>query len=75
MMYVLVNLPFYNVYQNYRCVLIHFTTLYILLTTNFYRSMKSNTSLDIKARIYFPAILQLILMIACIVVSILVLGN
>lgn len=43
MLYTIVNLPFTNVYQNYRCSLIHITMLYTLLTTNYYRSMKSTT--------------------------------
>ena len=41
--YVLVNLPFIDYYQNYRTGLIHFTTIFILLTANYYRSMKANT--------------------------------
>lgn len=43
MLYTIVNLPFTNVFQNYRCSLIHITMLYTLLTTNYYRSMKSTT--------------------------------
>ena len=43
MLYIIVNLPFSNVFQNYRCSLIHLTMLYTLLTTNYYRAMKSNT--------------------------------
>ena len=56
-MYTIVNLPFTNVYQNYRCCLIHVTMLYTLLTTNYYRGMKSTTPLEIKGRIYTPAII------------------
>jgi hypothetical protein len=50
-MYTIVNLPFLNVFQNYRCCLIHFTMLYTLLTANYYRTMKSNTPIEIKGRI------------------------
>ena len=42
-MYFITNLPFTNVYQNYRGGLIHLTMTYTLLTTNYYRSMKSTT--------------------------------
>ncbi len=45
MMYHIINLPFSNFVHNYRSGLIHMTMLYILLTTNYYRGMKSTTSL------------------------------
>jgi hypothetical protein len=45
MMYHIINLPFSNFVQNYRSGLIHITMLYILLTTNYYRGMKSTTPL------------------------------
>lgn len=73
MLYTIVNLPFKNVYQNYRCSLIHFTMLYILLTTNYYRSMKSTTPMEVKGKIYGPAVIELILVMGCIVVSFFVL--
>ncbi len=56
-MYIIVNLPYINVYQNYRCVLIHITMLIILFVGNYYRMMKSNTSISIKSRIYTPTII------------------
>jgi hypothetical protein len=74
MMYTIINLPFTNVFQNYRCALIHLTMLYTLLTTNYYRGMKSTTPLEIKGRIYTPAIIELVLMISCIAVSFFVLA-
>lgn len=74
-LYVVINLPFRDVYQNYRAALIHGTTLYIVFIANYYRTMKSNTSLAIKGRIYGPSILLLILLAVCIVVSGLVLGR
>lgn len=73
LLYTVVNLPFTNVYQNYRCSLIHLTMLATLFTTNYYRSMKSNTPLDVKGRIYAPALMELILMVTCIGVSFIVL--
>ena len=73
MLYTIVNLPFTNVFQNYRCSLIHLTMLYTLLTTNYYRSMKSTTPIEVKGRIYGPAIVELILMVTCIGISFVVL--
>lgn len=73
MMYTIVNLPFTNVFQNYRCSLIHITMLFTLLTTNYYRSMKSTTPIEVKGRIYTPAIIELILMVSSIGISFIVL--
>lgn len=57
MLYTIVNLPFSNAYHNYRCCFIHLTMLFTLLTTNYYRSMKSTTPMEVKGRIYTPAII------------------
>jgi|JI10StandDraft_1071094.scaffolds.fasta_scaffold113764_2 hypothetical protein len=73
-MFIIINLPFTNVFQNYRCALIHATMLFTLLTTNYYRSMKSTTPMEIKGRIYTPAIIELILMVCCIGISFVVLA-
>jgi hypothetical protein len=43
----------------------------ILFTTNYYRSMKSTTPLHIKARINTPAILELVMIVACVGISVL----
>ena len=56
-LYFITNLPFENAIQNYRAGLIHGTMLYTLLTTNYYRSMKSNTPLEVKGRLYTAAII------------------
>lgn len=69
MLYMMVNLPFTNVYQNYRCGLIHFTMFFTLLTANYYRSMKSNTPMEVKGRIYTPAVIELVLIVCCIGIS------
>ena len=71
--YTLTNLPFINVYQNYRSSFIHFTMLITLLSANYYRSMKSTTPIEIKARLYTPALLQLMLILFCIILSFFVL--
>ena len=73
LIYVCVNTPFTNVYQNYRAVFVHFTTFCILLVTNFYRNMKQTTEIEIKAKIFAPALIELILIVVCIAISILIL--
>jgi hypothetical protein len=69
LIYTVINLPFNDAYQNYRSFLIHFTTTYILLTTNFYQIMKSSTPLEVKAFIISPAVIELVLLGCCIVAS------
>lgn len=71
MLYLLTNLPYNDTYQNYRTAMIHITMVVILFTTNYYRSMKSTTPLDIKARINAPAILELVLIVICVGISVL----
>jgi hypothetical protein len=56
-MYVMINLPFKDASQNYRTCLCHATMLVILFTTNYYRTMKDNTPMQIKASIFTPAII------------------
>jgi hypothetical protein len=73
-MYTIINLPFSDTMQNYRCCLIHGSMLYTLLTTNYYRGMKSTTPLEIKGRIYTPAIIELVLIMLCIGFSFFVLS-
>ena len=55
--YVIINLPFLDFYQNYRTVLIQLTNLFILFNADYYRIMKSNIPLQIKGKIYSPAII------------------
>lgn len=68
-MYNVTNLPFVDAYQNYRANLCHFTQVVILLITNYYRSMKHNYPLEAKARMHTPAIIELVLLITCVIVS------
>jgi hypothetical protein len=56
-MYFIVNLPFTNAYQNYRAGVIYISMFVILLTTNYYRDMKNATPLDVKGKIYNPALI------------------
>lgn len=72
-MYVIINLPFNDVFQNYRTGMIQATTMYILLVADYYRTMKSNTPMTAKGRIYGPAMVELLLIAICIVVSCVVL--
>ena len=73
-MYNIINLPFKDTLQNYRCNLIHITQLVTLFVANYYREMKMNTPMNVKAKTYAPAILELILIVMCIAVSALVLA-
>lgn len=68
-MYNIINLPFGDFYQNYRANLCHITQLVILMVTNYYRSMRFNDDLEIKARIHTPAKLELVLIVICVVFS------
>jgi hypothetical protein len=73
LMYFVVNLPFSNVYQNYRGAFVHFTMMYTLLTANYYRTMKSTTPVEIKGKIYTPALIELALIALTIAFSLMVL--
>lgn len=74
MLYLLTNLPYNDAYQNYRSGLIHIAMVVILLTANYYRSMKSTTPLEVKARIYTPAIIELVMITLCVGISVLAVG-
>ena len=54
-MYNIINLPYSDFYHNYRANICHLTQLIILCATNYYRSMRFNDPLEVKARIYGPA--------------------
>lgn len=62
----MINLPFSEALQNYRACLCHITQLVILLTTNYYRSMKSNTPMIVKAHIHTPAIIEIVMITLCV---------
>lgn len=55
-LYVIINLPFVDVWQNYRTVFVQATILYIVFIADYYKTMKSNTPMIVKGRIYGPAI-------------------
>lgn len=55
-MYFIINLPFADWYQNYRAGLCHVTQLVILLASNYYRSMKSTTPMEVKYKLHSFAI-------------------
>ena len=73
LLYNFTNLPFCSALYNYRANAIHVTQFIILMTANYYRSMKSTTSIDIKGRIYEPAILVLVSIGVCALLSFLLL--
>ncbi len=54
-MYNIINLPFDDAYQNYRANICHVTQLIILMVSNYYRSMRYNDNIEVKARIHTPA--------------------
>lgn len=72
-LYIIVNLPFTNPLENYRTALIQVTIIFILFTADYYRTMKSTTAYEVKGRIYIPAIVEIVLMGACIAASVVLL--
>ena len=73
LLYNFTNLPFRSALHNYRANAVHISQFIILMATNYYRSMKSTTSIDIKGRIYEPAILVLASIGICALLSFLLL--
>jgi hypothetical protein len=71
-LYVASNLPFREAIHNYRSATCHVTMLFILFTTNYYRTMKSNTPQKVTAHIFTPAIIELALLGVNIIVAIVV---
>ena len=71
--YNIINLPFSDAIQNYRANIVHITHFITLLVTNYYRSMKSTTSLEVKARLHIAAKLEISMIVICVIVSFLVL--
>ena len=69
LLFDMINLPFSNVYQNYRSNIIYIAHLIILITTNYYRSMKSTTPIEVKAHLHTAAIVELSALGICVVVS------
>ena len=69
LLFDLVNLPFSNVYENYRSNVIYVSHLIILFTTNYYRSMKSTTPIEVKSHLHTAAIVELSALAVCVVVS------
>jgi hypothetical protein len=73
-MYTIINLPFKSALQNYRACLCQVTHLITLLATNYYRTMKSNTPLLIKAHLHSLALLEIIMIALCVFMSMSVLA-
>ena len=70
-MYNIINLSYKKFYHNYRANISHLTHLIILIVTNYYRSMKSNTPLTVKALINTPAIIEIVFIGLCVGVALL----
>ena len=73
LMYHIVNLPFRNVFHNYRAGLVHATEFIILMVTSYYRSMKSTSPLQVKSHYLTAAKLEIGMIVVCMIVSFLVL--
>lgn len=71
-LYLIVNLPYIDTFQNYRSAASHLSILAILFAGNYYRTMKSNTPMETKAYIFGPAIVELVTIGTVIVVSLIV---
>ena len=67
------NLPFTDPLQNYRANVVHITQFIILMVTNYYRSMKSTTPLEIKSRMHTAATIEIVAIVICVVISFVVL--
>lgn len=61
MLYFVVNFPYNSPLHNYRSSIVHMTNIVIILTSNYYRSMKMNTEISIKSRLHGLAILELLM--------------
>ena len=69
LLYNFVSLPYTSTLHNYRSNLIHVSCFIMLLCTNIYRSMKSTTPIEEKGRFYHPAIVVLVAIGICLVLS------
>ena len=69
LVYNSVNLPFVDTCHNYRATFIHISELALIYITNFYGSIKKDTPMEEKARIYAPIYIELGLFVVCCVLS------
>jgi hypothetical protein len=72
-LYNLIKRPFIKAYHNFRACFCHFTQFMILFVTMYYRSIKSTAAPTTYASIYSPAIIELVFLIICLIVSALIL--
>lgn len=70
LLYYLTHLPYNSVLHNYRSTVIHSTSLVILITSNYYRSMQANMPLPRKAHLHGPGLLLYVCIVACILITI-----
>ncbi len=69
LLYHIAHLPYSSVLHNYRSTVIHSTSLVILFTSNYYRSMQANLSLLRKAHLHGPGLLLYGCIAACFIFS------
>lgn len=68
--FILLNKPFQDPVHNYRSILIQSVSLYVVLVACYYGTINNKTPVSVKSRIYAPAIIELVLLGVCIVVSV-----
>ena len=70
LLYHIINIPYVSTLHNYRSTTIHITELIIVLVANYYRTMLSNTDLNIKSHKHNAAILVYASLMVCILFSV-----
>lgn len=69
-MFNLINLPYRSTLHNYRSNIVYLSECVVLITANYYRTMKSNTPLPVKAHLHHPALLLYVFLTLSVVFSI-----
>lgn len=68
-LYHIANMPYVSTLHNYRSTVVHITELIIVLVANYYRTMLSNTDLNIKSHKHNAAILIYVSLMICTLLS------
>lgn len=66
-----INLSYRKAYHNYRANISHISQMIILMVTNYYRSMRKNSPMEVKAVINTPAIIEIVSISICVAAGIL----
>ena len=65
-------MPYVSTLNNYRSTAIHIAELLIVLVANYYRTMLSNTDINIKSHRHNAALLVYVSLMACTIFSLIV---